>query len=191
MTDLPINPNQFLEEARYELNIVKTMLYFSTRDESIELPTIEELVHSEIIHAVVDYETGKESIYQPPRGDYKLEKEMWEYFKREVPQNGRLPLKIHNALTHILEATWERDCIGDGEYDSLFNTIFKGGFGGGICEVITHSTFSLPQILIQKVEKEILPPLPCEEKTVLETIGKNMRKYIDRDLDYIRKTYHW
>ena len=66
------------------------------------------------------------------------------------------------------------------------------GFGaGGICEASMRSTYSLSQETILEVQKKILPSLPEQERAAVEELGKIMRKYANRDLEYIAKTYCW
>lgn len=57
--------------------------------------------------------------------------------------------------------------------------------------MIMNSTFSLSQKTLENVKEEIMPKLTNAERRSVEGIGKIMRKYIDEDLEFIKKTYLW
>lgn len=191
----------------YRTGILEAILYHSTKNGNATLPTIEALIHREIVDAAVEYITGKKSTYQPPgrmlqwgtkpngepnyrwHHDLNLEKQMWNYFQENLRKSkNKVNPKIEKALIKILEPYYGRDETGDGEYDSELNFLFKRL---GICDVIMRSTFSLPLNTINHVKKDILPNLSESERKNVSTIGKLMKKYVKRDLAYIKETYMW
>ncbi len=113
-------------ESKYRRDILETLLYYSTTTKNIMLPTIEELVHREIIDGVVEYITGEESKYQPYH-DINLEKYMWDYFQKNLPNaKNKLEPKLENAFVKMLEPHWKSDEWGDGEHETEITLHFKG-----------------------------------------------------------------
>ena len=119
----------FHEEYEYCRGILKAIFYFSTTvNDSIRLPTIKELVHKELVGAIVEYVTEKESKFLSegmmlPHGtdkagkiiynwhhDADLEDHMWDHLQKQIKNaKQRLPKRIEQILIPSLEPHYERD----------------------------------------------------------------------------------
>ena len=121
------------------------------------------------------------------RTDY-FEPHMWNYFVGELGRNpGGLQPQTEKDLRALLEPRWSYDQTGDGSYVTELYDCFTGG----ICQSLGTSTFSLPHSLVLHVEREIIPSLSERVSRDVQGIGQAMRKYVERDLEYIREHYHW
>lgn len=138
------------------------------------------------------YRVGKDrKKYYSTKSD-NFEPNMWDYFKQKIEKNNhKLNPIIKDGLFKLLEPNWSADELGDGSYHTEFYRHFKGFCGGGICPVIMQSTFSLPQEVINHIQKEALPSFSKPINEQVNKIGKLMRKYIERDLKYIKQTHSW
>lgn len=180
------------EEIEYQEHVLSALLYFSTTcSDSIRLPTIKKLVHKEIADAIIEYATGnkkRELLYDEDGG---LEHYTWLNYEKQMKNAARkLPGGLEKTFAELLEAKYDRDEMGDGAWDSLFNMYFTSPWLG-ICGIHFTSTYSLSMEFVRKVQKKILPGLPKEEVAALEELGKLMRRHIDFDLKYVKSNYYW
>lgn len=185
------------KEWNYQRSILEAILFFSTSEESLRLPTIEEFILSEIINATIEYVGGNAG--QIKYNQFRLDRTQHEnkicnYFKSEIELNSKRKLnpKIQKSLLSQCEVNFV-DPEGPGKIyiQTGLYIHFKGYLGEGICPRIMQSIFSFPQEIIIHVQKEILPSLSKHEIEDLQNIGKIMRKYIDEDINHIQKHIYW
>jgi len=185
------------EEWSYRRHLLEALLVSSVSEDRFRLPTIEEFILSEVVNGTIEYIGGNvgQIDYQKFRFDRNsFERELNKYFEAEMRAHskGKLNPKFKKAVTKLCEHYYVNPTGPDRPYPyTELYAHFKGFGGGGICPVIMQSSFSLPQETIIRVQREVLPELSNPEKRDVEGISKAMRKYIDRDLEFIGKTYHW
>jgi hypothetical protein len=183
-----------IERAIYGRKILEAILVSAIEEEALKLPTLGQFAISELVNGVIDYVGGnsRKILYKDfrmfPRSNHSLDKEfvdeLFKYFKEEVtPSRGKIDPKVKGIL-HFL--VLPRSMTGD----TIFYFNFESGVGG-ICPMVTTSTFSLPYTIVFKVKNDILPSLSRTERESVEGIGKSMRSYIKEDLEYINKNFHW
>lgn len=179
----------------YERNVLKALLVASTSEDNLRFPTIKEFILSEVVNGTIEYIGGNagEVNYQSEGGAFEIN--LYKYFKSEIETHskGKLNPKIREVLDSLCEYHLESPTGPDGSFleTKLYNH-FKGRCGGyGICQLPTSSSFSLPQDLVIEVNRQILPSLSNEERRDILGIGKSMREYVDRDLEFMAQTSHW
>ncbi|MBI2663419.1 hypothetical protein HYX15_02695 [Candidatus Woesearchaeota archaeon] len=188
---------KFDDKFDYRKGLLGALLVSSTTENDFLLPTIEEFVLSEIINGTIDYingNAGKLSYHDFRFNRNHFEREIWKYFESELKSSKReLNSKIMDSITTMCKYYMVTPDGPDRPYpETELYILFKGPFGsGGICPVLMRSAFSLPQELVLKVQRELIPLLSEAEKRDIKGIGKSMRKYISKDLGFIRETYHW
>jgi len=189
------NYKKEIEETNYRKSILEALLVSSIKEENSRLPTIKQYILSEVINGTIDYvggEAGKHYYRAEMIFLESYERMISKYFESEIKSTDKkLAPKIKKALEKMVECY----VINPGWYDrpytytDLYN-LYKGPFIG-ICEVSSHSTFSLPYDLVMKVNNKTMPSFSEEERKDIQGIGKAMRKYIDKDIETIEKTYLW
>ncbi|MCK5290114.1 MAG: hypothetical protein KAJ56_04135, partial [Candidatus Aenigmarchaeota archaeon] len=77
----------------------------------------------------------------------------------------------------------------DGPYSKagLYSTFKSVLFSG----MSMSSSFSLLQKDVYHVKKKVIPSLSEAARKDVESIGKIMRRHINKDLEYIGETYMW
>ena len=184
----------FTDEYVYQSNLLEALIVVSTTEESFHFPTIEEFILSEVVNGVIEYcggISGKVTYAKTGDSDGRFERLLHDFFKEEMKKSSQtLNTKVNDAITAIVQpysvhAPPERPYL----HTKLYG--YWNGFGCGICPVVMKSTFSLPQELIVTVKKNVLPAFSDDERKDVEGIAKAMRKYVDEDIAFIQKRYHW
>ena len=183
------------EESRARRKTLEALLFCSITDKDFRLPTIEEFILSEVVNGTIEYVNGEAGKidYQTIRfraGEF--EKEITDYFKEEIAKAKRkLEPKIQEDIEKLIKYEWVYvQEPGDNYPTCEVYEHFKGFFGTGICKAGMESTFSLAYKDAVKIQ-EILPSFTEQQRRDIEGIGKAMRKYINKDLEYIKNTYYW
>lgn len=201
------------EQFEYEKRILEAILYFSRDDKcGMLLPTIEEFVLSEIVNGTIDYiagEAGKVLYRQKainPRASF--EKDLYSYFEEKMQKSGdKIDEKIRNALLGMTKpkVVYVPEPSDNYIFCRLYH-YYKGFAGsGGICNVISSSKHYLSHDVMQRVEfilpdapaydfeglKYATPKLSSSEFESVKGIGKAMRKFVNKDIEYIKNHYFW
>jgi hypothetical protein len=185
------------EESKQRRRILEAILVKSTNEDSYRLPTIKEFILSEVVNGTIYHTGGKAGKLNYQKFNYPLderyENRLTEYFNDQM-SSAKKPLnpKIDDALKKMTQCHWVYVPEPSDNYPTceLYDH-FHGFAGGGICPVVMESTFSLPQETVRDVQKNIIPSMSKAEKSDVRGIGKAMRRFVDEDLDYIRKHYYW
>ena len=185
------------KEWSYRKRFLEALLVSSLSENNFRLPTIEEFILSEVVNGTIEYVGGDagQVDYQGSRLDRStFEGRLHKYFESEMEAHskGKLNPKIREAINKLCGCYYVDPTGPDRPYPhtELYDH-FRGPFGGGICQVIGRSTFSLPHDTFIKVQEKVLSSLSSPEKKNIIGIGKAMRKYVNRDLEFIGKTYNW
>jgi hypothetical protein len=200
-----------MNDFRNRQRILEAVLFLSTTEENYVFPTIEQFVLSELVNGTIAYVRGRagEVTYQKT-GEVGVVYEdlLWKYYEREMstprlneihaPERSAQPQRnIFPGLKKIIDELVEYRWVDPGGNDKPYPQTklyehFKGFAGlDGICPVRNRSTFELPHGTVMHIERQVLPFLSPEWRGDIEGIAKEMRKFIDEDLKYIRKSYQW
>ncbi|MBU0959666.1 MAG: hypothetical protein KKB31_06995 [Nanoarchaeota archaeon] len=186
------------EESDFRRGVFQATLVSSVNDKTYKFPTIDEYILSEFVNGVINFVGGNagEVIYpQFDRiaSDRYFEIPIREYFDKEVTldKKEKLSQRIARAVDQLLkvEGRWDAENKPYDDVDLYLH--FKGRRFTGICHEVMRSSFSLPQEVLIKVKNEIMPGLSEAEARDVVGIGQAMRPFIEQDLDYISKKYHW
>lgn len=186
---------RFDDKMDYRKGLLEALLVASTTESDFRLPTIEEFILSEVVNGTIDYVNGNAGRINYHDFKYKshFEKEICKYLQSELESSKKeLNPKIKESIMTMCEyyltpsAGPERPSP-----ETELYYLFNGPYGNGICPVLMRSTFSLSQELVVRTQNEIIPRLSEHEKKDIIGIGKSTRKYISKDLGFIRETYHW
>ena len=189
-----------VDEFEYGRGVLESLLYYGSKDNNFKLPTIEEFILSEVTNGTIDYLTGnggkvtfKE--YERPlpgKGIFYFVHSLLKYFKEEIESsNKKIDPKVKNAIIKMVQYREVSPYPDDSYPNTDLYDYFNGPRGTGFCDVYMKSIFSLSYELVNNIENKFLPLLSKPEKGDIEGIGKCMIKYIDEDLEYIKKTYWW
>ncbi len=188
------------ENYRYRDNLFKSILVSSVSEDKPRLPTIEEFILSEVVNATIEYiggNAGQIDYQKFKKSNVRHTLYEWEindYLEKEIKAHseGKLHPRVKESIAKLCERYTVYPYPERPYHRTELYDVFKGPFSGGrICQVIMRSSFSLPQETIIEVQKKIIPSLSGQEKKDIQGIGKAMRKYIDKDLEYIAHTYYW
>lgn len=175
-------------------NILTTLLYLGSEEAKNPLPTIRKYVHRDICLGVNEHMTGKESPYKTiheiensfPGWRGSVEVEGWKQIKDSLQNDGKLQQKNREALVYLLQANPTQD--GSAFYSGL-SYFWDFGLENGICLNFNRSTSMLMNGL--EIVRDVVPRFSLEELKDIQGIGQAMVKYIARDVEEIKKTYHW
>ena len=179
--------NDIFKDTRFKHGILEGLLYLSSEGGAKPLPSEWEHITSEIVGAVYEYITGEEfkDVYSKYRGPYG---EGWvdivnKHLEILDSQNKFNPA-LADAFRYLLRLSWKRD-YGESWWEGQIRFWFLFGFRQGM-----HSTFALtvPEAIIFKKELGEHDP---DTRRHLENIAEIMKKYIQKDLEYIRERYRW
>ena len=180
------------EDIRYDIHgkrLLEALLFASTSKDRFKFPTEKRFILSEVINGTLDYVCGSASAGEVTYLNIKyrlrsrqFESEIFTYLKDKIRSpKKRLDSKIKDIIMKMVYP----HSPGDIYLYIYFNDF---GINNPICKVSTISTFSLDQETITRVEKEILPYLSKSERKDINGIGKSMREYIEKDLEFIKIT---
>ncbi len=183
-----------LQEYTYRKNLLKAILLSSVSEKNCKFPTIEGFILCELVNGVIEYIGGNAGLasYQSfPSRECALD-ELYTYLRQEIDnkETGLAP-KVKEALLSMCEPYWASDWDGSHANTQLYDFICGVGDRGIRKVSRMEETFTLSQGITIKLEKEFFPKLSGQEKKDIQGIGKAMRKYIDKDLEYIAHTYYW
>ncbi len=180
------------EKSEIRRIVLETLLYYATEKGEKVLPTMGEFVLSEVSSAVIEYLTEKECNFAYRRyGNDNL----WEWLsgnnkliERVVRDfGGKLNADLQKTLMSLIRVSFDHDGAGDRVYFCWLTALYKRC----ICDCRIKSTFSLSVEFIRKVENKTIPLLDEETIKHCQAIAKIMKKYINRDIEFIKKTYYW
>ena len=182
------------KEWNFRQGLLEAVLVSSTNERNYKLPTIKEFILSELVNGTLDYigTNAGEVIYSEHRSS-TFEHKLFDYFTSKIKGFERkLDRSIRNAITQLatprrIYPGGPREITG-GPY---VTTILYDHYDGIVPIGIAQSVFSLPQGVLIKIQNKVLPCFTDGEGENVRGIGKSMRKYIDKDLEFINKTYHW
>jgi hypothetical protein len=171
-----------IEEMDYKMVLLEAVLVSSISEENSRIPTVKEFILSELVNGTIEYigaDAGRFT-YQNLRDKGNYRWEICKYFKSEFDKHatGKLDPKILNALNSLCKL---RD----------FSTTHTEELFRRICPVDMHSIYSPPYDSVLKMYKQTLPSFTERERENIVGIGKAMRKFIDKDLEYITKNFSW
>lgn len=185
---------RYKDERNYRKNILEAILVSSIQENKNQFPAITKHILSELINGTIDYIGGN-----PGRLTYansriepeNLEKYFYKYLKCDLDCELKQQLNPQIRST-INELSKPYRVDGNGP-DKPYLTIelyeHLGLTGNQISDKRIGSTFTILPLIIKKVETQILPNLSESEIKDILGIGKAMRKYIQEDLDFIKKHY--
>ena len=184
-------------EFEYGQGILKSLLYYGSKENNFKLPTIEDFILSEVANGTIDHLTGnggkikyKDSSID---GSFSFVHPLWEYFRDEIKASKKkIDPRVKNAIIKMVHYRRIDPSGPDRPYPNTeLYDYFKSPWGVGFCHVTMRSTFSLSYEVINDIENKFLPLLSEPERRDIEGIGKCLKKYIHEDLEYIKKQYHW
>lgn len=184
-----------LNELRFRRNVLECLLVSSRDDSNFCLPSIEEFILSEVVNGAIEYVGAKsgEIIYRAKGySESKFEKNLADYLSRELfcaPK--KLDAGIESALVELVKPSLVHAPRESAYYDTELYNLFDGFGDSGICPVVIQSTFSLLHQTVLNVKNKILPALSDAQRADVEGIGRAMSVFIENDLKFIRKHYHW
>jgi len=181
-----------IEPHKYNRNLLEALLVSSISKDDSRFPSIEEFILSEIVNGTIEYIGGNsgQKDYQKLRYIDGFEKEIGVYFESEMNAHSqeKLDPTIRDALIKLCQYYYENPIGSDANQQprtELYNHFAE------ICPVAAQSTFLLHQDNIIRARQEFISKLSDSEKKDIEGIGKTMRKYIDKDVKFIREKYYW
>ncbi len=188
-----------LRRFKSERAVLEAITYFCRTPKKPRLPTIEQYILAELVNAAVEYSTGKKGEIDYRELNFSLgyrgayECRAWDYYNKQLSGAEKPCPEIRRAIDDLLEPHFVSP---GGPCDPYYNTdlylCWKGFAGGGICNVVMQSSFSLDEETLRKIKRETLPSLPKQEmRDDCLSIGLLMRKYVQEDLKEIKKNYHW
>lgn len=182
------------EKRDFQRGVLELILYASITEKDCELPTTREFILSELVSAASEYITGEEidglGYERTARLDYpKFERTVLGFWKKitEDFKNKIHPLLLESII-ELITPVWSSNAWGDGANDTELYDHFTKDFNP-ICGPRVEKVFSLQLETIRRVERKVLPGLSESVAEECKRIGQIMRKYINRDLEYIRKRY--
>lgn len=193
---------EFVKARRFDRGVLESLLFCSKTDEKYEFPTIEQFILGEVVNATIEFIGGKVDLnktdYKLNRFDFRLfESELTEYFQEQINihKSKNLSPNIQNSIVSLTSAYRVSPSGPDRPYfhTNLYTEFSISPiplFTNYICNSRFQSIFTLDDKTNQIAQK-FLKQLPEKEKQNITEISKIMRKYIEGDLKYIRKTYHW
>jgi hypothetical protein len=188
--------NKWWEDYGYRRNILESILVSSTTNEQMRFPTIKQFILSEVVNGTIAYTGGNAGQFyyrKPKSSEDGFEYGIWNYLKSETKKSKvKLSPTIGEAINKLCEMRIvpAEGPMGRSYADTELYNQFKDEWGS-ICEVDRYSSFSLPQETVVCVQKKFLPKLSIPEITDIMGIGKAMRPFIEKDLEFVKKQYHW
>jgi len=191
------DPSKGLKKADFQGRILKVLVYFASDMGRIKLPTIEQFVLSEVVAATIEYLTGDEYLFTYRRTQDGKElpgvADGWEWRTNEamvqaLEQFGsKLNPSLREAIKELTHLEFYSDGIMTKGYLNMIYTTFKHA----ICHSWLISTFSLSVEFIEEVRRSVIPSLNPETLRHCQTIAEIMKGYVERDVDLIKRRYHW
>lgn len=176
-----------LAKARFETAVLEGLIFLATDRGTRPLPSIEGYLISAVVAGVHEYISGQE--FQ--EGHSEFEGFMRDPWIRKI--NRGLGLldeqnKFNPALADAIRSwtyiTWCHD-HGESWWESKIRYWLMFGEHNRM-----QSTFALTVPQTRKTEKE-LKTLDPDTLRHMEGIAEAMKKYVQRDLEYIREHYRW
>ena len=181
----------------FRRNVLEALLVSSITNESFKFPTIQEFILGEVLDGVIDYiggTAGKVNFGEFIVDRNIFEKELVSYFNTEMEKYSKEKLSpnIKSAIIGLSNYSYINPAGPERPFPhtELYNH-FNGFDIGRICPLTFESSFSLPSKFISQVKKEILPRFSSSEIKDIIGISKHMRKYVEKDLEFIGRNYQW
>ena len=174
-----------LKEVGFRHSILEGLMYSASDRGQNKLPSKWEFITSEIVGAVYEYLTGDEfkQEYREHRGPYD---DHWVDIvnKHLLALDGqrRFSQSLAGALLYWLHLDWKYD-RGESWWEGQIRHWFLFGFRQGF-----DSTFALTVPEAKQFE-EGLQKLDSDTRRHLENIAEIMKKYVQRDIEYIERHY--
>ncbi len=180
-----------INETLFQKDILQALLVNSIVDENSKLPTIEQFILSEVVNGTIDYAGGKggEIRYRRIGHEDAFERLLWkEYEKRIKGIKKKVAPKIESTITNMVKYYY---IDPTGPARPYPRTKLYHCFEAYVERLAYHSTSPLMERQILKVKEEIMPSLSESEQKSIIGISEEMRKYVEGDLKFIGKRYHW
>ncbi|MFH1787180.1 MAG: hypothetical protein ABH811_00075 [archaeon] len=172
-------------------NILEAILVSSMDDNHLKFPRIKQFILTELINGFGEYveDNSQEIDYYSYFEKNQFERIAWNKIKRILKSDSskKVDPKIRGAIGKMCKY---RVVNPDGPDRPYADTELYGLFKGFFCPGVGSSIFSPPYDKVIETKK-FMTSLPEFQKKDIEGIGKVMRDFIEKDLEYIRKEYHW
>jgi hypothetical protein len=180
-----------LREYHRRRDLFKSILVSTTTEETSTTPWVREFIFDELVNGTIEYiggEAGKIRYQDGHPESPNFERSLAKCLREEIEKNPKiLPAMLRDYLLTMVDHTFTNPtCINEGETNCELY-----GHLAPIPHLYAHSRSRLDSDLIAKVRNEILPSFSEREKKAIVGIGKAMRVFMNKDLEYIAKTYHW
>ncbi len=179
------------EEEKYDkaIQVLEATVHFTCQDEKEIFPYSGRYILTELVFATVEYLTGIEGRHPYEKRICRHGLTRWQiykYFSCVLESFGKeLPSEIIDALKLLTKNRY-----GSNELEAWTETTIDRHWSC-VYRRFSSSTSFLDENVKKRIKEKVLPSLSKEELKVCQVIGKLMRKYIDRDCEHIKKTYHW
>lgn len=177
-------------------NILEAVIYFASNKGKMRLPTIEEFVLSELVTSTGEYLSGRKDFSgyfrRRENGKHCLHNDNWQIKMSQFVEDlfskfgGKLPREFSEALKQLVTLEHQYS-HGEKWWDCLLYDFYKDQTK---CNPMI-STFSLSVEFVDRVESNILFLLTQEEIEHIKAIASCMERYVEEDLEFIKKQYHW
>jgi len=179
-----------IEKVEFQSTVLEGLMYLATDRGVGYLPSMWEFITSEIVGGAYEYILGKEfqDIWTRFKG---IDSDWWErILNRRLnvltgkKVQNRINSDLAEAIRHWAHMYWHHD-HGETWFDNSLRYWFL--FGG---PNPMQSTFALTVPEARKIELDLRgldPDILCQ----MEGVAGIMKKYIQRDLEYIEQHYRW
>lgn len=174
----------------YPYDVLRLLLYFSSDKGKKLLPSMWQVITSEIVGATHEYLSGEEFLHtyfkygQCPLTDWELivNKTLEKLFEN---RSEKIHTHLAETLKYLLLFQFKTD-HGESWHDNPIRYCFLfGGYNLG------SSTMELSVIDVSYTEKKVLPFIDQDTVEHCQKIAEIMKKYIGKDLEYIRNRYRY
>ena len=191
--DVQQEPTDFQQKAQetrrkslFETAVLEGLLYLATDRGAGPLPSLEKYLISEITAATCEYVTGE---FQEGHSECEgFRRDPWiRMVNRNLDNLGsqtKFNLALAAAIKYWTNVRWCHD-HGESWWESQVRYWLM--FGG---HNRMQSTFALTVPQANRIEEE-LKTLDADTLRHMEGIAELMKKYVQRDLEYIREHYGW
>jgi hypothetical protein len=174
---------EHVKRTNYQLKILEAIIVSSISDDNSKLPTVKEYIFSELVNGTLEYIAADAGTvtYQDYKWHDDVLLKILKNYNSEMSKHteNKLDSKLKDALNKMFACKFINDTPKVCE-------LFKY-----ICPVDMHSIYSPSYESVMKVRKDILPELSDKERENVIGIGKAMRKFVDKDVESIKKDYCW
>ena len=181
-------------------SVLESLLYFSIIGEHTKFPTPKNFIYNEVVRGLVSFVTGEESTFDNPeferlRADGTrectthpvYEGNLWVYLTNELARGERkLRPETREVMIALLRPNMHNAQTGDKEFRPELYVHYRR-----FPINPSRSTWDCTTPWREYLKSEVVPSLPAEVRDDVREIGMMMRKYIQQDLEHIRKKFLW